>query len=46
MWDLWWAKWHWDRFSPSTSVSLANSYFTGYSTFIIIYYPGLVQQAN
>jgi hypothetical protein len=23
-WDLWWTKWHWARFSPSTSVSLAN----------------------
>jgi hypothetical protein len=21
MWDLWCTKWHWDRFSPSTSVS-------------------------
>jgi hypothetical protein len=21
MWDLWWTKWHWSRFSPSTSVS-------------------------
>jgi hypothetical protein len=21
MWDLWWTKWHWCRFSPSTSVS-------------------------
>jgi hypothetical protein len=21
MWDLWWKKRHWDRFSPSTSVS-------------------------
>ena len=20
MWDLWWAKWHWDRFTPSTSI--------------------------
>jgi hypothetical protein len=20
MWDLWWTTWHWDRFSPSTSV--------------------------
>jgi hypothetical protein len=20
MWDLWWTKWHWDRFSPSSSV--------------------------
>jgi hypothetical protein len=25
MWDLWWKKWQWDRFSPSTSVSPANS---------------------
>jgi hypothetical protein len=23
MWDLWWTKWRWGRFSPSTSVSLA-----------------------
>jgi hypothetical protein len=22
MWDLWWTKWHWGRFSLSTSVSL------------------------
>jgi hypothetical protein len=22
MWDLWWAKWHWGRFSPSISVPL------------------------
>jgi hypothetical protein len=20
MWDLWWTKWHWDGFFPSTSV--------------------------
>jgi hypothetical protein len=20
MWNLWWAKWHWGRFSPGTSV--------------------------
>jgi hypothetical protein len=26
MWDLWWTKWHWGRFYPSTSVSLANSH--------------------
>jgi hypothetical protein len=32
MWDLWWTKWHWGRFSPSTSVSPANSHSTGYST--------------
>jgi hypothetical protein len=22
MWDLWWTKWHWSRFSPSTLVPL------------------------
>jgi hypothetical protein len=43
MWDLWWTKWHWDRFSLSTSFSHANSHSTDYSTFIIIiYHPGLV----
>jgi hypothetical protein len=25
MWDLWWTKWHWGRFSPSASVSPTNS---------------------
>jgi hypothetical protein len=24
MWDLWWTKWRWGRFSLSTSVSPAN----------------------
>jgi hypothetical protein len=24
MWELWWTKWRWSRFSPSTSVSPAN----------------------
>jgi hypothetical protein len=46
MWDLWWTKWHWGSFSPSTSVSPANSHSTDCSTFIIIYHPGLAQQAN
>jgi hypothetical protein len=32
MWDLWWTKWHWGRFSPGTSVSLANLHFTNCST--------------
>jgi hypothetical protein len=32
MWDLWWTKWHWGRFSPSTSAS----HSTDCSTFIII----------
>jgi hypothetical protein len=26
MWDLWWTKWNWGRFSPSTSVSADNSH--------------------
>jgi hypothetical protein len=25
MWDLWWTKWHWGRFSPSTSFSPTNN---------------------
>jgi hypothetical protein len=45
MWDLWWTKWHCGRFSPSTSVSPANIHSTDCSI-IIIYHPGLVQQAN
>jgi hypothetical protein len=35
--DLWWTKCHWGRFSPSTSVSPANSHSTDYSTLIIIW---------
>jgi hypothetical protein len=27
-WDLWWTKWRWSRFSPSTSVSPANLHST------------------
>jgi hypothetical protein len=34
-WDLWWIKWRWGRFSPSTSVSLANLHFTNFSIMII-----------
>jgi hypothetical protein len=45
MWDLWWTKWHWGRFSPSTSVSTANSHSTDYSI-LIIYHPGLLQYAK
>jgi hypothetical protein len=44
-WDLWWTKWFWDKFSPSTSVSPANSNSTDCSTFII-YHPGLAQLAS
>jgi hypothetical protein len=36
---LWWTKWHWGRFSPSTSVSSANPHFTDCSIIIIIYHP-------
>jgi hypothetical protein len=36
MWDLWWTKWYWGRFSPSTSVSPANPYSTNCSIIIII----------
>jgi hypothetical protein len=46
MWDLWWTKWRWDRFSPSTSVSLANLHSTNFSTITITYHPGLVQSAS
>jgi hypothetical protein len=32
MWDLWWTKLHWGRFSPSTSVSFASSHSNNCST--------------
>jgi Tfp pilus assembly protein FimT len=32
MWDSWWTKWHWGRFSPSTSVSTANYHSRDCST--------------
>jgi hypothetical protein len=35
MWGLWWTKRHWGRFSPSTSVSLANHHYTNFSIIII-----------
>jgi hypothetical protein len=41
MWDLWWTKWYWGRFPPSTSVSPANSHSTDCSK-LVIYHPGLV----
>jgi hypothetical protein len=46
MWDLWFKKWRWGRFSPSTSVSIANLYSTNISTIKITYHPGLVQKAS
>jgi hypothetical protein len=41
MWDLWWTKWRWGRFSPSTSVSPANLHSTYFSSVILIYHLGL-----
>jgi hypothetical protein len=35
MWDLWWTKWHWCRFSPNTLVSSANHHSTKFSILII-----------
>jgi hypothetical protein len=47
MWDLWWTKWRWDRFSPSTSVSPANLHSTtNCSTVTTIYHVRLVQQPS
>jgi hypothetical protein len=46
MWDLWWTKWRWGRFSPSTSVSPANLHSTNFSTITLTYHPGLVQYAS
>jgi hypothetical protein len=34
LWDLWCKKWHWGRFTPSTSVSRANLHPTNCFTFI------------
>jgi hypothetical protein len=42
-WDLWWTKWRWGRFSPSTSVSPANLHSTNCSTVTLTYHLGLVQ---
>jgi hypothetical protein len=46
MWDLWWTKWRWGRFSPSTSVFLANFYSINFSIITITYHLGLVQLAS
>jgi hypothetical protein len=44
IWDLWWIKWHWGRFSSSISISPANFHSTNCSLIIIIiYHLGLVQ---
>jgi hypothetical protein len=46
MWDLWWTKWRWDRFSPSAPVSPAKLHSTNFSTITITYHPGLVKYAS
>jgi hypothetical protein len=46
MWDLWWTKWHWGKFFPSTSVFPANLHSTNFSTIAVTYYPGLIQQGS
>jgi hypothetical protein len=46
VWDLWWTKWRWDRFSPSTSDSPANLQSTIFSTITITYHLGLVVFKN
>jgi hypothetical protein len=46
MWDLWWTKWRWGRFSPSTSVSFANLHSTNFLTITITNHQRLVQQAS
>jgi hypothetical protein len=42
-WDLWWTKWRWGRFSPSTPVSHANLHSTNFSIITLTYHPELVQ---
>jgi hypothetical protein len=42
VWDLWWTKWHWGGFSPSSSGSSANPHCTKCS--ILIYHPGTIGQ--
>jgi hypothetical protein len=46
MWDLWWTKWRWGRFSQSTSVSPPNLHSTNFSTITLTYHQVLVQQAS
>jgi hypothetical protein len=36
MWNLWWTKWCWGRFSPSTSVSPVNFHSTDCFTLIVL----------
>jgi hypothetical protein len=43
MWDLWWTKWRWGRFSRSTSISSANPHSTKFLYNHDHYHPWLVQ---
>jgi hypothetical protein len=43
MWDLWWTKWHWDRFFPEyfgfpLSVSFHRCYITRKNEKLIIFF--------
>jgi hypothetical protein len=38
--DMWWTKWYWGRFSPSTLISPANSY-SNYCS-VITYHPRVI----
>jgi hypothetical protein len=40
MWDLWWTKWRWGRFYPSTSVFPVNLHSANFSTITLTYHPG------
>jgi hypothetical protein len=42
MWDLWWTKRNWDKFSPSTTASLAK-HFTYCSTYHHHHHPDLIK---
>jgi hypothetical protein len=46
MWDLWWTKWHWGRFSPRTSYFGFPCQSSFYQILHPHNYPGQVQQAN
>jgi hypothetical protein len=41
MWDLWWTKWHWDRFSPCQFYSTGASLHKKTRKNIIIFITGL-----
>jgi hypothetical protein len=46
MWDLWWTKWRWGRFSSSTSVSPVSFHSINCSTITTVYHLGLAEQTS